>query len=569
METQQIPLAELAISPLNARQTTNEKTLEELKASIKAHGLMQNLVVVNNGLGIPEVIAGGRRLVALQQLAAEGGIPKGYVVTCNVVPREWAAEMSLAENVVRDVMHPADEFEAFTALAKTGENATDIALRFGTTSRHVEQRLKMGKVHPDIVAEYRAGEIPLDCVMAFTISDNQDDQLSAFKSLKEWERKSPGNIRSKVTKKMIQPDSASVKLVGLDAYKAAGGRVAEDLFGDATYLMDKKILEELVDQKIQKQVTKLEKEGWGFIDVLKKFDWQTREFFTKVEAETKEAKKDAGCLVWLDGWHGEIKVEKGYVRKEVTVQPKATTNSTRGPRQDVDLAKLAAKDIQAEIVRVHLLNNPEFTMELLAFRAADCVFSGSTWASHSGLNVDFSTGEYNYQVEVEETETAAKSVIKEAHDELDLSWAAAENGADRFTAFRSLRVEEKAALLEYAAAVAFDFGTEDAKSASEAIVAHLNIDYRKHWTPTKATYFRYLSAAQMLEIATELFGKTGANTRAALDHDALAELLEATFADPFAAGLSAEQQKLVNAWLPKEMSQLATGSQCEAKKKAA
>ena len=51
---------------------------------------------------------------------------------------EDAAEISLAENIVRLPMHPADQFEAFKALADDGKGPEEIAARFGVRCRHVE-----------------------------------------------------------------------------------------------------------------------------------------------------------------------------------------------------------------------------------------------------------------------------------------------------------------------------------------------------------------------------------------------------------------------------------------------
>ena len=57
-----IPVSRLEKSPLNARRTIAKMGMEELKASLLAHGLMQNLVVTDTGNGTYRVIAGGRRL---------------------------------------------------------------------------------------------------------------------------------------------------------------------------------------------------------------------------------------------------------------------------------------------------------------------------------------------------------------------------------------------------------------------------------------------------------------------------------------------------------------------------
>jgi ParB family chromosome partitioning protein len=111
-----IAVTKLEKSPLNARRTVPKMGMDELKASLLAHGLMQNLVVTDEGDGMFRVIAGGRRLEAIRSLQAEGKLPEDFAVPCQVVTNEHGLEMSLAENTVRLAMHPADEFEAFAAL---------------------------------------------------------------------------------------------------------------------------------------------------------------------------------------------------------------------------------------------------------------------------------------------------------------------------------------------------------------------------------------------------------------------------------------------------------------------
>ena len=55
---QLIALGQLLRSPRNARRTVTPVACEELKASILAHGLMQNLVVTDAGDGYYLVAAG-------------------------------------------------------------------------------------------------------------------------------------------------------------------------------------------------------------------------------------------------------------------------------------------------------------------------------------------------------------------------------------------------------------------------------------------------------------------------------------------------------------------------------
>ena len=51
-------------------------------------------------------------------------------------------EISLAENVVRAPMHPADQFEAFKAVIDEGNAIADVAARFGVSEAVVAKRLK-------------------------------------------------------------------------------------------------------------------------------------------------------------------------------------------------------------------------------------------------------------------------------------------------------------------------------------------------------------------------------------------------------------------------------------------
>ena len=88
---QSIPLNQLELSPANVRKTSAGKTaFAELKASIAAHGLLENLIARAiepgpNGNVRYAVIAGGRRLTALIDLAREGMLATDYPVPCRVV----------------------------------------------------------------------------------------------------------------------------------------------------------------------------------------------------------------------------------------------------------------------------------------------------------------------------------------------------------------------------------------------------------------------------------------------------------------------------------------------------
>jgi ParB family chromosome partitioning protein len=123
-----------------------------------------------------QVIAGGRRLAALTKLAKEKAIPKTFDVPCRVIDAEVSAESSLAENIIRQAMHPADQFTAFQQLVADGLGFEEIAARFGVTATTVRQRLKLANVAPRLFELYRTDEINLDQLMALAVTDNHAAQ---------------------------------------------------------------------------------------------------------------------------------------------------------------------------------------------------------------------------------------------------------------------------------------------------------------------------------------------------------------------------------------------------------
>lgn len=65
------------------------------------------------------------------------------LIPCNVLDDATdAAEISLAENVHREPMHPADEFEPFRDLIDDDMPEADVAARFAVTEAVLKQRLK-------------------------------------------------------------------------------------------------------------------------------------------------------------------------------------------------------------------------------------------------------------------------------------------------------------------------------------------------------------------------------------------------------------------------------------------
>ena len=293
-----IALGQLVLSPKNARKTKSSAADDAaLEASIAAHGLKQNLGVE---AGTPDaengetflVHAGSRRLKALQTLCEKGVIDAAYKVPCVIDDAEDAAELSLAENVVRAGMHPADEFEAFAALIADGATEVEVAGRFGTTITHIRKRMKLALVAPEILERYRDETITLETLMAFTLSGSHERQREVFAAIEPNLRYggSPAHlVRRQLTEARASGSSRLARFVGVEAYESAGGTLTRDLFSDAeggqsVWFDDPGLLETLALAKLEEEAETL-RLSWKWVDVMLDMPWQAAQAFGRVYPE--------------------------------------------------------------------------------------------------------------------------------------------------------------------------------------------------------------------------------------------------------------------------------------------
>jgi ParB family transcriptional regulator, chromosome partitioning protein len=278
--TKDIPLNKLKASPANVRKTGADVGLEEVAASIAAHGLIQPLVVEpeRNGeggeTGCYLVTAGERRRKALRILAKEKRIKRTAPIPCVVKTDGIASEISLAENVIRTNMHPADQFEAFQKLnEQDGLGIEEIAARFGITPAVVKQRFKLAAVSAALMARYREGELTLDQLMAFTLTDDHARQHEVWTQL-AW-NKSPEMIRKLLTQTHVSPSDRRVRFVGAEAYEAAGGIILRDLFVEdhGGYFTDSELLDRLVLEKLEAAAEEVMREGWKWVAVYPEYPY--------------------------------------------------------------------------------------------------------------------------------------------------------------------------------------------------------------------------------------------------------------------------------------------------------
>lgn len=257
-DIRQIPLDQLCVDDANVRTIKNGVTIDMLAEDIAFRGLLQSLAVrqIMDQDGLPTgrfgVIAGGRRLKALQKLAAQKRIDASQTIPCILRENGNATDDSLAENVFREQLHPLDQFVAFKQLADQNIPDSDIAKRYHVSEKFVRQRLKLASASPALLKAFQEDEISLEKLEAFCVTDDHARQDDILKRIQDGQAMAAWSIRQALTETSIEADDPRALYVGLDAYQAAGGAVMNDLFRDDSgpWLENPDLLGKLASEKI-------------------------------------------------------------------------------------------------------------------------------------------------------------------------------------------------------------------------------------------------------------------------------------------------------------------------------
>ena len=142
-QVRQLAIDSVRPNPDQPRKIFDPEKLEELTASIRQHGVMQPLVVVEREGGY--MIAAGERRWRAAQAAGLKEVP---ALVRQLDPRELA-ELSLIENLQREDLTGLEEAQAFSDLM-TGHGYTQEALaeRLGKSRSHVANTLRLLNLAP-------------------------------------------------------------------------------------------------------------------------------------------------------------------------------------------------------------------------------------------------------------------------------------------------------------------------------------------------------------------------------------------------------------------------------------
>jgi ParB family transcriptional regulator, chromosome partitioning protein len=373
MQLTTVPLSALLAPKSNPRTTYDNVQIAGLAQSIRADGVLQNLLVRPEGEKF-RVVAGKRRYLALHLLKKEKVIDGTYPVPVDI--REGLEDADLlriatVENIQREQLPPMDEAEAFARMLKDGALIEDVAAKAGVSAQTVKRRVALASLSNEAKGAVRDGTITLAVAEALTLG-TAEQQRAMLADFEEDYLPDADEIRAML---VGEKPSVATAIFPADQYT---GTLTADLFSDeeTTFFDDvdqfmalqKEAVEALADRHRQTA-------AWA--EILYTFSPPWWQYDGAAEGEP------AGVVIHLHP-SGAVEVREGLTKHEVQEAVVEATRETpvapkakpERPAFNAPLMRYVAHQKSAA-VQAALLQNPRKAKEVAA------------WLLLLGLRVDF------------------------------------------------------------------------------------------------------------------------------------------------------------------------------------
>lgn len=174
-----VPVDNIRPNPHQPRKEFNEERLEELAASIEAHGLIQPITVRYIGEKRFELISGERRLRA-SKLAGLEEIPS-YIREVN---DDDIISYALIENIQREDLNPIEVAMGYQRLVEeAGYTQAEVAERVGKNRSTITNMLRLLNLPAFIQAGLRDQKISMGHARALLSIDDEEDQEEVYNKI--------------------------------------------------------------------------------------------------------------------------------------------------------------------------------------------------------------------------------------------------------------------------------------------------------------------------------------------------------------------------------------------------
>lgn len=179
---QELPIDRIQPNPYQPRKRFDDAKLAELAESIKAHGIVQPLVVRKAGDGY-ELVVGQRRLLA----ARMAGLAEVPVVVSDLDDAEMI-QVALIENLQREDLNPMEEAESYRRLVEEfGMSQEELAGVLGRSRPSIANTLRLLNLQPEVQEVVSRGTISMGHARALLAIQDPALQVEACRYVVEHE----------------------------------------------------------------------------------------------------------------------------------------------------------------------------------------------------------------------------------------------------------------------------------------------------------------------------------------------------------------------------------------------
>ncbi len=175
----QVPVSAISPNPLQPRTVVDPEAMTELAASIREHGLIQPLIVTQQGPERYQLIAGERRW----QAARMAGLARVPVIVKEATPQQ-ALEIALVENIQRADLNPLEEAVAFRQLVDEFDlTQEEVAERVGKSRVSVTNTLRLLRLPAAVKQALIDGTIREGHARVLLALPTKEAQVAALKTV--------------------------------------------------------------------------------------------------------------------------------------------------------------------------------------------------------------------------------------------------------------------------------------------------------------------------------------------------------------------------------------------------
>jgi ParB family chromosome partitioning protein len=175
----QVSVSAISPNPMQPRTALDPEALAELAASIGEHGLIQPLIVTQQGPERYQLIAGERRW----QAARMAGLATVPVIVKEATPQQ-VLELALVENIQRADLNPLEEAVAFRQLVdEFGLTQEQVADRVGKSRVAVTNTMRLLRLPSEAKQALADGTIHEGHARALLALATPEAQVAALKTV--------------------------------------------------------------------------------------------------------------------------------------------------------------------------------------------------------------------------------------------------------------------------------------------------------------------------------------------------------------------------------------------------